>query len=351
MTTRHNINNRLMLRIDAIGLIWANGNGKAGESIADIAENRQVSMEDASRIYVIAACKAAKRRGQARNYQDAIEQIEQQQAGDNSYQLVSTDLNAEVARINRINQAGDTKVYQASLVQLDDTSWLPTKAYIGTMEGREPQVTGRDRAAEKSRKIGKVMGDIYAQWESRIHDNDVMVQDNVRRYIEDYVSRLSKTMRGKILMLQQYNGDIGDLMKASNKTDKLHNAINYLHRSFPHRDNLTATDLADLVVRYAPRRNTETKGIMDVILVKSRINKALTLAAKDRTKPVAPVVPAIKAPKLCKCGSGLPRQDIRDGFDSFIGHGCDNCRTSVFLRGNSLSDEMHEYPYATEYAY
>jgi predicted SnoaL-like aldol condensation-catalyzing enzyme len=236
------------------------------EKIKGIALVNECDEMTAGRIYTIGALKAAKRRGTARSYCEAIAQLENEQMGDRRNPITRT-MSAEgtainIADINHMNNAGSVGIYRQGFTVDPDGKAAPARFFIGHMEGKPP--------AEKTERphnvnMGKVLGTLYTEWEAReaetvsesIHNMTAeTIAKNMTLYFTDYTQRMSKTVQSRIAELQRYTGDIKALVSAkgreSPETSKLANFAVNLHRQFEHKDSLTVSEFTDLLRQYAP---------------------------------------------------------------------------------------------------
>jgi hypothetical protein len=218
----------IMKRVDACAIIFTADNQ---EKIDLIAEYKEVTKEVAARIYIIGILKASIRRGTARSYADAIDQYEARQAGDrlNSVTMPSS-ITAEVSRINKINKVTGTG--------------------------------GRKHV----RNMAKVIGSLYVQWEdieasydpavvyTRSEFNKLVTsaEDEIARYMSDYVSRLSATARASLRKIVESMYSDSAIMTArdSSECSRLRDKVRYLHDGFPARDNVGANDYLKLIRKY-----------------------------------------------------------------------------------------------------
>jgi hypothetical protein len=252
-----------MPRVDACAMLFI---ADKPDKIKGIALLNECDELTAGRIYTIGALKAAKRRGTARNYLEAITQLENEQIGDRGDPITRT-ISAEkmalnIAHINRMNNSGTTAIYkQGFIVDLNGNA-EQKEFFMGNMEGNKPEEkTERPHTVN----MGKVLGTLYTEWEEReaetapefIHDTTAeTIEKNTALYFADYTQRMSKTVKNRIAELQRYAGDSKALVSAKSReapeTSKLANFVVNLHRQFDHKDALTVSEFADLLKRYTP---------------------------------------------------------------------------------------------------
>jgi hypothetical protein len=155
----------LMPRVDACAMIFIDDKP---EKIKRIALSRGCDEMTAGRIYTIGALKAARRRGTARNYREAIEQLENEQMGDRVdpiTRFISAEKTAlDIAHINRMNNSGTTAVYRQGFTVDPEGNAEYTRFFMGTMRSKKPtEQTERPHTVN----MGKVLGTLYAEWEER----------------------------------------------------------------------------------------------------------------------------------------------------------------------------------------
>ncbi len=192
--------------------------------VAAIAQSAGIDEDSAARRYVVGALKASVLRGTAQNYSDALDRYERAQVGDNH-----TAPHAEspiVAEVRRINVANETHKARSS-------------------RSHRPN-------------MGRVLGELYVGWSAQAAAlapeamSEDWAADVIARYIEEYIGRLSRTMRGTIRDIVHSRYDDAAIMKGKTpKTEKWRQAIKYMHRNFPHAEDVTARELLGLVRKYA----------------------------------------------------------------------------------------------------
>jgi hypothetical protein len=262
-TNKGNIPAALMPRVDACALIFT---ADKPEKIKAIAEKCNTSLEVAGRIYTIGALKATKRRGTARNYYEAVEQLENEQTGDRGNVLtrtLSADKTARtITHINRVNNAGDTAVYREGFI-VDPTGYtVQTRFFKGNVKGKAyPEKADRPHTVN----MGKVFGTLYTEWEVREAETAPdhvynmtaeVIAHNVSLYFADYTRHQSKTVKNRIAELQRYTGELEALLSVKGRKDPetsgLAKFVDHLHYHFEHKDTLTVSMFADLLKRYTP---------------------------------------------------------------------------------------------------
>lgn len=178
--------------------------------------------------YVIGSIKAMFRTGQARNYAEGVEIIENRQAGDRETMAIHvSDIDRDVRRINRINK-----------------------------------VSGTHRNVHK-RNMAKVMGSLYVQWEAAEDDaavdrvyvkNEINaiiesgnVAEEIARYMADYVSRLSNKARESLNEVIAARYSVGEITRKQGEALRVYNKAYYLYKGFPARDSVTLGEFVELV--------------------------------------------------------------------------------------------------------
>jgi hypothetical protein len=266
-----------MARVDACAYIFM---ADRPEKIAAIAESRGVSDLEAGRIYTIGALKAAKRRGTARTYREALERLEAEQVGDRGCiitRTVSADKTARVlAYYQHKNAIAPTYTAHIDYVRMawarmDNqpisayTDTIP--AYVWRIEDNQPQEEKRPHTVN----VGKVLGTLYTDIEHRQVQADSayrydktpeIIQNNMRRYFTEYKSRLSKTVKAGLAELAEYVNTAEDGTdkairsltsakgRASPATSKMAKFAANLHWNFEHKDCMTCPEFISLLCQY-----------------------------------------------------------------------------------------------------
>jgi hypothetical protein len=275
-TKKRELAPELMARVDACAYIFI---ADRPEKISAIMESRNVPELDAGRIYTIGALKAAKRRGTARNYREALEVLEAEQAGDRGNPLTRT-INADntaraIARYQRIN---DNSPMRTTTIDVIRMSWArmdnqPYTAYVQPhtwyVQHREP----KEVEPKHSLNVGKILGTMYCQEEYRQEREDpvytahnAVIERNMTVFFTEYTSRLSRTVKMRLADLAGYirresNGSalkaervISALTSAKGReapeTSKMANFAANLHRQFEHKDAVSCPEFVSLLYRY-----------------------------------------------------------------------------------------------------
>jgi hypothetical protein len=273
VTQNRKLSPRLMLRVDSCAIIFQ---ADKPEKIAEIATNRQVSEADAARMYTLGALKAAKRRGAAHNYVEALDQLEAEQVKDRGCPLtrtISADRTAEtVQSINRVNAASPMRINRIDYTRrswADMDNQLLTE-YAQPANWQVVQAKEQPPKRNHNRNMGKVLGELYAQWEARTTDLDPacytdatveIVEANIKRFMAEYASRLSRTVQARIGELKVWLDEHSDaveaakgLMSVKGKTNpdtaKLHSFVANLHWNFLNKDAITAPEFVQLLYKY-----------------------------------------------------------------------------------------------------
>ena len=215
-------------RIEACALILAD---EKKAKIEAMAIESGATIQQASARYVVGILKASIRRGTAVNYEDALDRYEADQVGDRAVSVKGeASIVAEVRRINKINK-----------------------------------VTGTAGATHK-RNMAKVIGTIYVQWEAAteatapeyrlvreaIEAEATRVDETIAAYLNEYVTRLSRTARASIRDIVHTHYGIDAIMAGkSPDTARMKERAKYIHRNFPKADDITTRELLGLLRKYA----------------------------------------------------------------------------------------------------
>jgi hypothetical protein len=266
----------LMARVDACAYIFM---ADKPEKIAAIMENREVSELEAGRIYTIGALKAAKRRGTAKNYREAIEALEAEQAGDRGNPLTRT-MSADrtdgiIQYINHLNRASPMRVNKVDAVRM---AWAhmdhqPLTAYAQPQNWHTEEKRPEETKRAHTLNTGKVLGTLYTEWEARELEADPanearhgIIEKNLNVFFAEYISRLSRTVKMRLAeLVESINRPTGgDMLKADRvikyltsaqgraapETSKLANFAVNLHRNFDHKDSVSCPEFISLLCRY-----------------------------------------------------------------------------------------------------
>jgi hypothetical protein len=266
----------IMARVDACAYIFM---ADRPEKISASMEGREVSELEAGRIYTIGALKAAKRRGTAKNYREALEALEAEQVGDRGNPLtraISADNTAQkIAKYGRMN---DNAPMRINCVDITRMAWAhmdnqPLTAYAQPqnwhIEEKQPEAEKHNHALN----TGKVLGTLYTEWEAREIEADPanearhnIIEKNLVVFFAEYISRLSRTVKMRLADLANYldresNGSalkaeriINTLTSAKGRaapeTSKMANFAANLHRNFQYKDSVTCPEFISLLCRY-----------------------------------------------------------------------------------------------------
>jgi hypothetical protein len=271
----------LMKRIDACAYIFI---ADKPEKIRKIVADREVSELEAGRIYTVGALKAAKRRGTAKTYLEALDALEAEQVNDRGCVLTRT-VNADAmnkAIAGHRNKTNSIPTYTAHIDYVR-MAWArmdnqPVADYVSRIPVSAWHAMPRYlRAPYYSHPvaIGKVLGSMYTRMEERQEQSNPeyayinSVQSiNMCMFFQDYESRLSSTVKARLVELKAYiaaqagEGSDTDHVKEAVKsllsaqgreapeTSKLANFAVNLWRQFEHKEALTATEFAELIARF-----------------------------------------------------------------------------------------------------
>jgi len=247
---------RIMQRVQACAILFMAGS--RAQRIAEIADAKGIDLESASVMYTIGALKRAKRQGQARNYAEALEKLEAEQAGDRGSRIVKT-LSADntarkIARINRINEGERFSV--------DGVHYIYDYDNIVNING-EKKAIGHFAIIEGKEKTEpkpcKAIGTLYAEWEARQKKNDPLesmindgIDKNLKLFFADYVSRLSKTAKKRLYEIVESTTDPALLMgKGKQSGDPALRRESWgaytLYSGFPHKESVSGIEYVNLV--------------------------------------------------------------------------------------------------------
>jgi hypothetical protein len=256
-----------MARVRSCAILFLDSSRKT--KIAEIADYKGISIDDAAVMYTIGALKNAKRRGTARNYSEALDALEAEQVGDRGCRItrtVSADNTARtISRINQIN-AGDGKMLDGiryvhdydTVVVLQGVQY-PTPHYT-VVNDRSKPVSGRP--------LGKVLGSLYTEWEDKadkldpeliMMDADVkaqylQVKDNLRRFFAEYESRLGETSKTRLHEIAKSTVDPNYLTSVAGYNDpttkREAKGARRLYDNFDHKDSISCKQFIGLVRQY-----------------------------------------------------------------------------------------------------
>jgi len=248
--------NAVMNRVRACATIFMAS--QRAQRIAQIAEAKGISLEEAAIMYTIGALKRAKRQGTARNYTDALEKLEAEQVGDRGNQITKTisadKLSRTVSRINRINEG--------ERFSIDGIHYVHDYDLIATVDGKKEAIPHFE-IVEKEKsdpKPSKVLGTLYVEWEEKEKKSDpleCMINDSIDRNLQlffaDYTSRLSKTAKKRLFELAESKTDPAYLMgkgKTDPKVKREAWGAYTLYSGFPHKESISGVEFVDLVRQY-----------------------------------------------------------------------------------------------------
>jgi hypothetical protein len=265
---------RLMKRVDSCAHIFI---ADKPEKISQIMADKGVDELEAGRIYTIGALKAAKRRGTAKNYIEAVSRLEMEQVGDRGCPLTRT-VNADkaamtVAKYKRMTGGG---YLQASMVDAVRTAWArmdnqPVTAYVQPVARTVPKNVKQAAKLRCPPCVGKALGQLYTEWEERtiksgpeyVYTNMAIVE-NLKRFFNEYLARQSKTVNKRLSELKEFvrsknnkqgvdvivKSLLSNAGKESADTARLANFAVNLWRQFEHKDSLSVTEFTELLYRY-----------------------------------------------------------------------------------------------------
>jgi hypothetical protein len=266
----------LMTRVDACAYIFM---ADKPEKIFAIMEDRGVSELEAGRIYTIGALKAAKRRGLAGNYRQALGLLENEQVGDRGNPLTRTisadKQNRKIAVYTRMNDNAPLRTNKVDVVRM---AWArmdnqPLTAYAQPQNWHIEEQQPKEAKHKHTLNTGKVLGTLYTEWETREIEADPFnevrhsaIEKNLTVFFAEYLSRLSKTVKMRLADLAGYldRESNGNALKAERiiraltsekgrtvpETSKMAAFVRNLHENFQHKDGITCPDFVSLLYTY-----------------------------------------------------------------------------------------------------
>jgi hypothetical protein len=258
----------ILLRVQACGIIFQS---EKPEKIKAVADGKEISMEEAGIRYTIGCIKSMKRHGIANSYREALDILEARQAGDtgNMFNPPNT-ISRTVERINRKNRGNTYNPdYITGIAAF--TTTIDDRTVYGPMEVTKAHFPAhRAETRQHNRSLGKVYGSFYTQWEHQEAESDpdriliksqleaVLAYPNkhIRRFMIEYVSRLSRTAKKRIQEIKDSPEKSAYLAsRVGIKDPKVKNiaiAAMHLHENFPHKDAITRREYIDLIRKYVP---------------------------------------------------------------------------------------------------
>jgi hypothetical protein len=267
----------IMRRVDSCAYLFM---ADRQDKIQAIMADREVSELEAGRIYTIGALKAAKRRGTARTYSEALDLLEAEQVGDRGSPLtrtVSADRTARhVSQYQAKNNSATMRTVTLDVVRM---AWakMDRQPYTAYVRPEQWQTAEPETKAETKRNhalgIGRVLGSLYTEAEFRQEISDPMYEyvnqiraANVHRYLAEYKSRLSRTVQARLSDLLGYvrqasNGSdikadriIQALVSVKGREDPetaraARFAVN-LHQNFEYKEAVSCPEFVTLLYRY-----------------------------------------------------------------------------------------------------
>ena len=248
---------RIMQRVQACAILFLAGT--RAQRIREIAGAKGIDLESASVMYTLGALKRAKRQGTARNYEEALEKLEAEQAGDRGNLITKTlsaDMTArKIARINRINEG--------ERFSMDGIHYIYDYDNIVTVDGKQKAVghfSVIDGKEKTEPKPSKVVGTLYTEWEARQKKMGDSVQvminnsidENLKLFFADYESRLSKTAKKRLYEIAESDTDPALLMgKGKQSGDPALRRESWgaytLYSGFPHKESISGVEYVNLI--------------------------------------------------------------------------------------------------------
>jgi hypothetical protein len=275
-TKKRELAPELMARVDACAYIFM---ADEPDKISAIMESRNVTELEAGRIYTIGTLKEAKRRGTARNYREALEALEAEQAGDRGNPLTRTISADKTARtVSRYQRMNDNSPMRTNTVDVVRMAWarMDNQLYTAYAQPRNWHVEDRQTVEEKpthARNTGKIAGSMYTDMVYKQERLDpvysayeAVMDKNLKVFFTEYISRLSRMVKMRLANFAGYinresNGNalkaervISALTSAKGRkapeTSKMANFAVNLHRNFEHKDAVSCPEFISLLYRY-----------------------------------------------------------------------------------------------------
>jgi hypothetical protein len=232
-------------RIGACALLWFDAALQHKAKAEAIAEARNVSIEDACRIYVTGALKCSVRRGSARSIADALEQLEYGQVSDRGLSVkgFTNSVAKDVKRLERMTGEDYTRIVNGKSVVVE--------------------FEAKPTAVAHSKNMGKVLGTLYVEYDAQAAASEptymlayagmeaavLDIESEIGAYIADYVARLSITARKAIRDIVASTLSIDEIMRGVD--NKLLQRMKYLHSNFPKADAISTRELVVILRQYA----------------------------------------------------------------------------------------------------
>lgn len=298
------------------------------ERIAKLADQKQIDYDRACYVYALGICKKQIRTGQAKNYNQAIEQIENIQCdwrGDALTRTISREkTDRTVAKYNRKNKGdkitmdGITYITDYKFARIDTGDRLLSE-HRDTLPDNTPiynqgdlvtdnmgllanwQVIDNADKIKRECNIGKVLGTMYNAYNDALYNyepiNEIDRQEKQLQLLDqdkhnylffrDYLRRISNTARKWLYTLARDNTDISVLVDGAVRAGKKHkqhstlaNVIGKIWQNFPHKNAMSESDFIALVRHYlAPKKADETNDL----------SWQLTASLHNATNPVKPI--------------------------------------------------------------
>jgi hypothetical protein len=266
----------VMARVDACAYIFM---ADKPDKISAIMTDRGVSELEAGRIYTIGALKAAKRRGTAKNYREALDLLEAEQVGDRGNPLtrsIGADNTARVVvRYQHMNDNAPMRVNRVDVVRM---AWArmdnqSLTAYAQPRNWRVKEEQPKEKKRNHTLNTGKILGSMYTDMVYKqerldpVYDAYNAIMDkNLKVFFTEYISRLSRTVKTRLIDLARYidRESNGNALKAetvtrvltsakgreSPETRKLANFVKHLHDNFMHKELVTCSEFVSMLFRY-----------------------------------------------------------------------------------------------------
>jgi hypothetical protein len=124
--------------------------------------------------------------------------------------------------------------------------------------------------------MGKVMGELYTDWETRTQDTDIakcmtdpdtresnaIIAENIRRYMLEYSDRVSPTARQQLCELVELNSESAKALTTRKGRSNLsiatfYNKVMRLHKGFPAAKGVSVKEFIELVRKYLRKDDLE----------------------------------------------------------------------------------------------
>ena len=278
MSNSRKISPKLMLRVQACAILFMASKRK--ECIERIAEAKGIELEQAAIMYTLGALKRAKRQGVAKNYTQALDNLEAEQVGDRGNPITKSrqadKMSRYIDKLNRKNKGDVIVMDKVKYIHDYDFTFMerlplaPIVAIIPKQLTPHFEVIDIKEKKQNMRNVGRVLGTLYAKWEEQTEQYNpiniitnreldakrAQVEKNLSLYFADYSARLSNTSYKLLKEIAQSDIKPTILMsdeglKSDNKElKKLSWQAYTLYKGFPHKDAITGCQFIELIRQY-----------------------------------------------------------------------------------------------------